>query len=224
MAQAGAVILGLSLILAGFALVGDALGWWKVPGDFWGAVIVILGAGAKFVSGSIAKTNGAAPNPPEVDVEHQEELAEDDDEDDEDDDPPKKWMGATSTVAVVLLMAGCAGTQWQPAATTWATCAGSGALACLQEAQGEPAEAAINFSACLANQSIKCAAPLVAKGNPPMVLEISKKTAAEMAVDIKCVEAQAATCAELAAQEAVPRAEYATPSCVRAAVLQCWRK
>lgn len=220
MAQAGAVILGLSLILAGFALVGDALGWWKVPGDFWAAVIVILGAGARFVSGSIAKTNGAAPNPPEPeDDEHQEDVAKDDD-----DDPPDKWLGASTAAIVLLLAGGCAGTQWQPAAQTWASCAGSGALACLQEAQGSPAEAAVNFSACLASQSIKCAAPLVARGNPPKILEVSKLTAAELAVDISCVEAQASLCADVAAQEVAPRKQYATPSCVEAAVLQCWRQ
>lgn len=210
MAQAGAVILGLSLIIAGFALVGDALGWWKVPGDFWGAVIVLLGAGGRFVSNSMS-TKTAAENPPPQDK-------------DDDEPPPPPAVKSTNSAHVAIVfgfwLAGCAGVDWKPAAQAWASCTGGGALVCLPEAKGEPEQAAIAYSACLAAQGIKCAGPLVAAQNPPA----REGSGVAAVVDAGCVKALAHQCLELAREEVIPRSEYRSPSCIEAAVAICYKE
>jgi hypothetical protein len=193
MAQAGAVILGLSLIITGICLVGDALKLWDLPSDIWGVVIVLLGSGARFVSRASGKADPPDDPPP----------------------PPSKPNGTGPMVAILLLfVAGCGGPMG-PAAV-WAQCAGGAALACVAEAQGDTPEAAINYSGCVAGQAIKCAAPLVAQSNPP-------DPHASEAVDRVCIEQAASVCHHLAAREAPPATAYESPTCIQEQVATCYQ-
>jgi hypothetical protein len=194
MTQAAAVILGLSLILAGIALVGDALGLWKVPGDFWAAVIVLLGAAGRYAASALGK----GP-------------------DDDDGPPPPKTNGEKiAPIAVVLMIVagGCSGPLAKSNAEAWARCAGGGALTCVPSAQGEPAQAAIQYAACISAQAIRCAGPLVAQQNPPI--------ARSSPIDPACVSAVAKECHANAQREAPPALEYRSQQCIETRIARCW--
>jgi hypothetical protein len=192
MAQAGAVILGLSLIITGICLVGDALKLWDLPSDIWGVVIVLLGAGARFVSRATGKDDPPDDPPP----------------------PPSKPNSTGAMVAILLMvLAGCGGPMGPAAA--WAQCAGGAALACIGEAQGSAPEAALNYSGCVAGQAIKCAAPLVAQSNPP-------RRNAPATIDAECVRRAAKSCHHLAAREAPPASSYQSTMCVKREIAACY--
>jgi hypothetical protein len=197
MSQAGAVILGLSLVITGICLVGDALKYWDLPSDIWGAVIVVLGAAGRFVSQQ--KNGDDDPPPPSAPSKPSK--------------PSKPNGSATAVALVLMLVAGGCGANLGPA-SAWAKCAGGAALACIDAAQGEPAEAAINYSGCVAGQAIKCAAPLVAAQNPPSAQRAQH-------VDEACAKKAAAACYKLAQQEAPPCAAYQSPQCIEREIATC---
>ena len=191
MTQYAAIILGLSLVVTGVCLVGDALKLWDLPSDIWGAVIVLLGAAGRFVIQAMAKKK----------------------KDDDDDAPPPPSPKNAAIIAFVLMFvaSGCGANLG--AAAAWARCAGGAALACVAQAQGPAPQAALAYSGCVVGQAIDCAAPLVARSNPPR--------ASMSLVDEACAAAVAAECYPLAALEVPPSSHYKSIECVEAKIAAC---
>ncbi len=202
MTQAAAVILGLSLIVAGIGLIGDAIGAWKIPGDFWAVVIVLLGAAGKYAATALGKNNDDDEGPP----------------------PPKTNGEKIAPIAVVLMLvlSGCSSPLAKSNAEAWARCAGGGALTCIPSAQGDPAQAAIAYAACISAQAIRCTGPLVARQNSPGGKSAS--AAGKSAnLDASCITEQAQHCANLARGEAPPASAYRSQTCIETRLAQCWR-
>ena len=59
MANAAAGVLALSLIVAGLSILGEVLGYWKLPSDIWGAVILLLGTAGRWASTRIPGRSGS---------------------------------------------------------------------------------------------------------------------------------------------------------------------
>ena len=201
MTQAAALILGISLIVAGIGLLGDALGQWKVPGDFWAVVIVLLGAAGRYASQAIGK--GAVSGEPPDDDSNPPPIAS----------PPSNGSKSTIAILFILMFAGCGSVESARAGEAWARCAGGGAIECIPAAQGEPAQAAIQYASCLASKAIGCTAPLVASSNPPQ----------DASTVEKCAKAVAEQCHQHAAIERPPNATYSSHLCVERLISRCWR-
>jgi hypothetical protein len=209
MMQAGAMILGFSLILAGLSLVGVAAGWWDLPDDLWGAILVLLGVAGKFV-GSRVRANppedggGAAPANGKAD---------------------SKRLNADKTIGAILLMGlaalfdpGCASPEIRQDAAAWARCAGGGALMCIPAAgHQDPATAALDYAGCLARASIGCVGPLVARSNPPSPDEVMR------AMDPGCVTDAANRCVSIAREDNARLDRYDSLICVEREIARCWR-
>jgi hypothetical protein len=207
MAQGAAVVLALSLIVAGLAILGDALGWFTIPGDLWAAVIVLLGTAGRFVS---SRTRGAdglelAPEPKA-------------DEDRPNGTPPRAGplimlLVLTPTIAV------CSGAQLETDALAWAKCAGGGALQCAPAAANDDhTAAAINYASCLSARAIACIGPLVARENPPAAPEAVRE-----AFDLGCVQDVAARCAQEARRDHQKIGRHESGACIELEIVHCYR-
>ena len=194
MATGAAIILALSLVLCGLAILGDALGWLDLPGDFWVAVIALLGSAGRFATDRTAKRKKAAESrPPNAKA------------------PPRADL---LLVVLALPLLACAGTPAGAAAERWAICAGAGALHCIPAAGGESLEdAAVGYAACLAHRAVTCAAP-IARPNPPTHMDD---------VDLACVADVASRCLHEARTDAATIGRSASRACVRGRISRCLR-
>ena len=207
MAQGAAIVLALSLIVAGLAIMGDALGWFVIPGDLWAAVIVLLGTAGRFVSSRRRGPNGlelpAAANPPEASKPNGS--------------PPPPGM-AILLMGLVPALVYCSAPQARADAIAWARCAGGGALACAPAAADEDHTAgAINYAACVSARAIACVGPLVARENPP------SPSSVKASVDLGCVQDTAATCSEEARRDHARIGRHQSGACIEAEILECYR-
>lgn len=196
MAVSAGVILALSLIVAGLAILGDAAGLWSLPGDVFGVVVLLLGTAGKYAKQKTekakiettdkeAKPNGAAPAKRT---------------------PGSMWI---ILIAPALIQCGGMSAAAERDAATWATCAGIGALRCAPSSEGDSIEeAAINWAACIASKAIGCAGDLV-QPNPP-------EGPAYSLIDLGCVTDSANRCLAAARSSA-----EAGRGCIEAKIAEC---
>ena len=205
MANAAAGVLALSLIVAGLSILGEVLGYWKLPSDIWGAVILLLGTAGRWASTRIPGRSGSR------------ELGATNGDKSQQKPPPP---AALILLLLLPVADGCGGPQVRADAAAWARCAGGGALMCIPAAGFEdPERAALAYAGCVAKSSIGCVAPLVARGNPPT----APPEAVEETVDLGCVQDVAAGCLPAARIDNELLTRYDSQECVRARLAPCWR-
>ncbi len=212
MTNAAAAVLAMSLIIAGVSILGDVLGWWRLQGDLWGVVLVLLGTAARWTSGRI-NGNGAPPPTGEPPIEADPVRSNGD----------KTPPAALGLILLLLFPAaeGCGSAQLRADAEAWARCAGGGALVCIPSSGFEdPARAGIAYAGCVAQRSIACAAPLVSRANPPDL----GPDEVDRVVDRGCVAEVSARCLPVAAADNLLLSRYASPRCVRDRIPRCWRR
>lgn len=148
-----AILLGISLVFMGIVIIGDALNWWKVDENIFGALAVLLATASKWVSAKVKKKPGA----PEPAI------------------PDEDKNGAKTGTAVLLIfslvMLGGCGTMTsatKKSLSRYGGCVGNKALECLGAVQGESLEEkAVSYSACMAGHAVGCIPIASAKPNPP---------------------------------------------------------
>ena len=199
MAGAAGGILALSLIVAGLAILGDALGLWSLPGDVFGLVVLLLGTAGKYVK------DRTAPK----------ETEEEDEGGSNSHKPPAQKAGRSPgsmwivLIAPALIQCGGLSAAAQADAATWATCAGAGAFDCAPVNGADSLEeGAISWVACVASKAITCAGSLV-QPNPPAGRPYD-------AIDLDCVTDAAARCLHEA-----EKTQQRARACVEDKIAQC---
>ena len=213
MMQGAAFVLGLSLVVCGLAIIGDALDLWKIPGDFWAALILVLATSSRWVQSRIPTRT------PALEV------------DDRDPAPNGEKAGKSKT-AVLLFFVGTAGAWWlalsllygcgspevRRDALAWAQCSGAGALQCIPAASNENTKkAAVDYAACVTARALSCASPYVARSNPPEPLPIRR------AISLACVEGVAASGVIKARKDFQSPTGKSSSACVETKIARCFR-
>lgn len=204
MIHSAAIILGLSLIVTGLAIIGDALGWWTIPGDIWSAVVVLIATSARWVQTRLSSSD---PIEPEPDSSNGEKIK------------------ASTKVLLILFcsfLSACSSPQLKSDALHWAKCAGLGALHCIPAAgNSDSTKAAIDYTACIAQRSIECVGPYVARANPPDPKEVHP---IRNAISLECVEDAAASCVIVARSDSGSAVKKDSQSCIEGKIASCFKQ